>query len=432
MKRLWMVILFLLLAAWLAACGGAAPAEPPATDTPTTGAPATVAPTDAPATDAPTATPLPTAAPDVLASPSPTAGPAVLCPNVPRPALIVSTGPGFEAYDPFSGARCALPLPQTMGYLQPGGERLYFVAFDNEGSSNVVARLGPDGAIEPLEATRATGDVYYLLRFAVAGDESRLAWSRMATQSDPNALALLGSLWIGPADGSAATPIFENQTGGESRIVTPLRFTADGAALYYTWEPIGLGGAWNAFNGRYDNLYRVPVGGGAPGGVAPGGGAPEKVFDCADSGLFLCAGDFLDDGTVAYIDTDRVIHVVGPGGAPLAAIPTAGDYAGYPTFGAAGELYYSTATLPGAGTAVPMPTPGVIYTLAAPYSGAPSVVASADGLLPAAAGRPFLDASHLVVGYAFEQMWGTALLNTAGEITRLEPWPNAYLAAVWP
>lgn len=422
MKRPWMVILFLLLAALLAACGGATPAEPPATDAPPTGAPATNAPTAAPATDAPTATPLPAASPDALASPSPTAGPTVLCPDVPRPALIVSTGPGFEAYDPLSGARCPLPLPETMGYLQPGGDRLYFVAFDNEGSSNVVSRLGADGAIEPLEATRATGDVYYLLRFAVAGDESRLAWSRMATQSDPNALALLGSLWVGAADGSAATPLFENQTGGESRIVTPLRFTADGAALYYTWEPIGLGGGWNAFNGRYDNLYRVPV----------SGGAPQKIFDCADSGLFLCAGDFLDDGTVAYIDTDRVIHVAGPGGALLATIPTSGDYAGYPTFAAGGDLYYSTATLPAEGTAVPMPAPGVIYRLAAPYSGAPSVVASAEGLLPASAARPFLDASHLVVGYAFEQMWGTALLSDAGQITRLEPWPNSYLAAVWP
>lgn len=418
MKRLVVLLFVLLTTLVLAACGDAAPdgvasPEPPATVTTDT---ATVIPPspDQPATAAAaTATAAPTA--------TPAAGPAGLCPDVPRPALILSTGPGFEAHDPLSGARCALPLPQTLGYLQPGGERLYFVAFDNEGGSNVVTRLNVDGTVEPLEATRATGDVYYLLRFAVAADESRLAWSHMATQTDSNALALLGSLWVGVADGGQATLLFENQSGGESRIVTPLRFTADGATLYYTWEPIGLGGSWNAFNGRYDNLYRVPV----------AGGAPQKLFDCADLGLFLCAGDFLDDGTVAYIDTARAIHIVGPDGAAVAAIPTEGDYAGYPTFGVNGDLYYSTALLPAGDAAVPLPAPGTVYVLAAPYGGAPAVVATADGLLPSATAHPFLDANHLVVGYAFEEMWGTALLSATGEITRLEPWPNAYLAAVW-
>lgn len=431
MKRPLAILLVLLAVLALAACGGATPddatpAAPDATTLPDQPTAAATTPAETPTAGQPTAAP--TAEPTATTATTPEA----LCPDLPRPALILSTGPGFEAHNPLSGERCPLPLPETMGYLQPGGDRLYFVAFDSEASTNVVSRLGPGGTIEPLEPTRATGDVYYLLRFAVAADESRLAWSRMATQADASAMALQGSLWIGAADsgaadsgaadGDAAVPVFENQLGGESRIVTPLRFTADGATLYFTWEPIGLGGSWNAFNGRYDNLYRVAV----------AGGAPEKVFDCAGMGLFLCAGDFLDDGTVAYIDTNRVIHVAGPDGAELAAVPTTADYAGYPTFGPTGDLYYSEAVIPVNDPGLAVPAPGTVYRLDAPYTGAPALVATADGLLPSATGRPFLDADHLVVGYFQNEMWGTAVLGGAGDITPLEPWPNATLAAVWP
>ena len=424
MKRPLAILLVLLALLALAACGGATPADPGAdpgaTTLPDQPTAAVTTPAETPTAGLPTAEP-PTAAPTAEPTATTAMTPAALCPDLPRPALILSTGPGFEAHNPLSGERCPLPLPETMGYLQPGGDHLYFVAFDSEASTNVVARLGADETVEPLEPTRATGDVYYLLRFAVAADESHLAWSHMASQ-DAAATAMQGSLWIGTADGRAATPIFENQLGGELRIVTPLRFTADGATLYFTWEPIGLGGAWNSFNGRYDNLYRVPV----------AGGAPEKVFDCADAGLFLCAGDFLDDGTVAYTDTSRIIHVAGPGGAELAAIPTTAEYAGYPTFSPTGDLYYSEAVLPANNPNVAVPAPGTVYRLAAPYSGAPALVATADGLLPSATARPFLDADHLVVGYAQDEMWGTALLGSAGDITPLQPWPNAYLTAVWP
>ena len=53
-----------------------------------------------------------------------------------------------------------------------------------------------------------------------------------------------------------------------------------------------------------------------------------------------------------------------------------------------------------------------------------SVAASKTGAFPA---------THLVIGYAEGEMWGSALLDTTtGAITRLEPWPNAYLSTIWP
>jgi hypothetical protein len=73
-----------------------------------------------------------------------------------------------------------------------------------------------------------------------------------------------------------------------------------------------------------------------------------------------------------------------------------------------------------------------MYRVAAPYTETPAVVASAEGLLPAATSQPFLDETHMVVQYTEEDMWGSALLDvTTGTITRLEPWPNAYLSTVW-
>ena len=77
--------------------------------------------------------------------------------------------------------------------------------------------------------------------------------------------------------------------------------------------------------------------------------------------------------------------------------------------------------------------PGAIYRVPAPYTGEPQMVASAVGLLTMALPNPFLDNQHLVVSYSEDEMWGSALLDTTnGIITRLEPWPNAYLSAVWP
>ncbi len=426
--RITSSFLFVLALLALAACGGGSAVEPGAQAT-ATSANTTVAspaatltpePTDAPAT--PTTATEATAAPTVAPVATDTAVPTALCPNVPRPALVLTTGSGFELHNPPTGERCPLPLPGNAAYVQIGGERLYFARSEQEAGFTTIARLGPDGVIEPLEATRADGTIHYNARFAVAADESRLAWSHTKIQDDPNATAFLGSLWVETADGGQPVAILEDVLGGQLRILNPVRFSGDGATLFYTWEPTGLGGSWAAFNGRFDNLYRVPV----------TGGEPEKVFDCADTELFLCIGDFMDDGTVTYIDAERVIHVVGPDGSEMAAISTAGDYAGYPTFTPAGELIYSEAVVPVEGVDMPLPTPGTIYRVAAPYTGAPAVVATANGLLASYMGRPFLGDDQLVVSYQEGEMWGSALLNMAGEITRLEPWPNAYLAAVWP
>jgi hypothetical protein len=80
---------------------------------------------------------------------------------------------------------------------------------------------------------------------------------------------------------------------------------------------------------------------------------------------------------------------------------------------------------------LPLPEPGTVYRVAAPYTDPPAVVASADGLLVSAMRDVFLDAEHVAVNASADDLWGMAVLDTAGQLTRLEPWPNAYLAAIW-
>jgi hypothetical protein len=411
--------LLILFALALVACGGAG--EPVAS--PVAGDEATASATEPTPLPAPTGPPAATTAAPTDA-PTPTNAPSALCPEVPRPALLLSTGAGYDLHNPLTGERCPLTmLGEDLGPEFVAGDRLYFLQRDLEATTVMIARVGPDGVVEPIPATQAAGDVYYLMQFAVAPDESRLAWSHTEPAEGDNPMALVSTLWLGAADASNATPVFEDTFAGDNRIATPVRFSADGQTLFFTWQPMGLGGAWSAFNGRYDNLYRVPA----------AGGEPQKVFDCADQQLFLCLGDFRDDGALAYIDVNRTIHVNGPDGAELAAIATTDDYAGYPTFSPAGDLFYSTAIVPTDTTGIPFPSPGSVYRVTAPYIGEPQLVASAAGLLAQTIAHPFLDAEHLVVSYAEGEMWGSALLNTTtGEIARLEPWPNSNLATVWP
>jgi len=423
LRKILLATSLLLVLFALAACGGRAPSVeatlPPATAAATD---APIQPTVAPAEPSPTVLPSPTE--PATAEPVATIAPAVICPEVPRPALLLTTGSGFELHNPLSGERCSLQLPsEDVGPEFVAGDRIYFLARNLDAATVQITRVGPDGVAEPLAGTQAAGDTYYLEQFAVAPDESALAWSQARPEGGDNPMGLISTLWIGAADASNPITVFEDVKMGDNRVATPIRFTADAQTLYYTWQPMGLGGMWSAFSGRYDNLYRV----------ARTGGESQKVFDCADQQLFLCIGDFRDDGTLAFIDANRTIHVNGPDGAQLGAIPTADDYAGYPTFNAAGDLFYSTAIVPTDPTGVPFPSPGTVYRVTAPYSGAPQVVASSVGLLTAAMNQPFLDNEHLVIGYAEGDQWGSALLNTtSGAISRLEPWPNAYLSTVWP
>jgi hypothetical protein len=133
------------------------------------------------------------------------------------------------------------------------------------------------------------------------------------------------------------------------------------------------------------------------------------------------------------VDEAGFVHVVDPSGVELARIPTTGDFVGYGVFNQRGDLFFSVAEVSDGLD----PTQGMIYTVPTPYTAAPTLVASAEGLLiiTSFGFNGFLDAVHMMVYYGRPQDgdWGQAILNTAtGEITPLERGPYRFFTDVWP
>jgi hypothetical protein len=204
------------------------------------------------------------------------------------------------------------------------------------------------------------------------------------------------------------------------RAVVPVRFSADNSTLFYTLQPVGVGGSWIAFNGRYDNLYALRLRTEAE---------PELIFDCAELGGLLCIGDFMElDGSVsvlAYTNGAEVVVLNGQGDT-LNSITLEHDYVGYPTFGPAGDLVFYGADLAADTGGPPMPEMGYLYRVAPPT--APHEVLAGDaGLLYPAA---WLDDTHVVVNYVSGENWGVALVGLDGLLDVLQSEPTALFVDV--
>jgi hypothetical protein len=200
-----------------------------------------------------------------------------------------------------------------------------------------------------------------------------------------------------------------------------VRFSTTGETLVYTLQPIGLGGIWSAFVGRYDNLYTIPV----------TGGEPALVYDCAADGRFLCIGDFhmfRDQApTLAIVDAEAGTVVVRGDGQVINTLPVDAGYVAYPTFSPGGELIFYSADLSEADI---LPAAASVHRSAPPTAPAETVISDPQILLP----QRFLDDSHLVVAYAgADDSWGAALVNIhQGTLQPLSDWPNAVLVGVLP
>ena len=118
MFRKWFLTFCLLvLMLSLAACGAETPADLATVASEATVAPA-IDPTAAPPTDMPPTEPQPTveaatAEPEASAEATTEPVAAVLCPEVARPAVVVTTGASFCLHVPLGGTRCVLPRHQA-------------------------------------------------------------------------------------------------------------------------------------------------------------------------------------------------------------------------------------------------------------------------------------------------------------------------------
>jgi hypothetical protein len=242
------------------------------------------------------------------------------------------------------------------------------------------------------------------LHFIVSPDGRQVAWSASRpNESDQPA----SDLWLAGIDGSMQVQLLTGIPGIDSRFAIPVRFSLDGQRLYYAMQPIGVGGSWVSFSGRYDGLYAIPV----------AGGQPVQIFQCPAENL-LCLGDFSGDGEalhVAYTDSaNKTIHVLAADGQPVNQFSfPASDFLGYPTFGPGGELAFYAAAISEHSDGYPIPTPGTIYLVQPPFDSQPIPVKSGQDIATLIG---WLDSEHLVY-HSIDPggNWGTVVTTLSGD-----------------
>jgi hypothetical protein len=268
----------------------------------------------------------------------------------------------------------------------------------------MVHRLAEaDSTLTPLDYT-VTGmqDAFMGYNFVVSPDGNQIAWAVAGPET--------GRMSVSNIDGSElVTPLQDvADPAGGSGALAPVRFSADGLTLFYTFQPVGSGSSWTEFSGRYDNLYALRLRTEAQ---------PELIFDCSSIGELLCIGDFSElDGAVnalAYTNGTEVVILNGAG-ETLNSIALDHDYMGYPTFGPGGELVFYGADLRPESEGPPMPEMGYLYRVAPPTAPHELLVSDPGLLYPA----EFLDGATIVVNFSSADNWGVAVVGLDGSLTQ--------------
>jgi hypothetical protein len=232
-------------------------------------------------------------------------------------------------------------------------------------------------------------------------------------------------MWVADTDTGQITAELEDfsQPGGARRVLLPVRFSEDNSVLFYSLQPVGLGGAWSAFSGRYDSLFSTST----------AGGAVTSIFECATLELFLCLGDFYQlEGQVlglTYVDDKtKSIVVLNNEGQTLNTLTPGTTYVGYPTYSPQAELVYMAADLSEESI---NPLASTIYRVAPPVAPA-EVVVSDPGLLPI---PTYYSDTGLAIGYVASDgmSYGQGVVDmTSYTFQPLSEWPIAILAGVLP
>ncbi|MDT8307212.1 MAG: hypothetical protein RRC07_14870, partial [Anaerolineae bacterium] len=330
--------------------------------------------------------------------------------------------------NPLTGTSCHTALDgEVPGRFAAAASGVFYHVED--GDSLVLKHLAYDGMASLLPFTAIPRDGLFYPAYAVSADGQRVAWSHgsVATTGADGRNEIRSELFVANVDGSGMdAPLLglDTQTFA-GRAVVPVRFSADNRTLFYTFQPVYGGGPWNSFTGRYDNLYALPLDGGA---VELN--QIEAIFDCADYGLLLCLGDFVEDNgevtTLAYVDANNALVIRNGTGENLNIIALNADYVGFPTFGPGGELVFYGAEF---GPDPLRSVTGTIYRVAPPTA-AHETLASAEGLLMPQA---WLGTMHIVAGYSSEpDSRGTAIVGLDGTLEVLDSDPNGGFIAVLP
>lgn len=382
--------------------------------------PETPAPTATVLAEAATATPVaesplptPTIVPQETATTSPTALPPApasgLCPEAPRPALVVmppSLEPTATVVDLNGQIYCELTLQAApRKQLVSAASSLFYDVIDESAQTATVWQLGPDGTNQPLSFTTTDIKQAGPFTFLVSPDGSKIVWGIVRPALEVEGFE--SSLWAANLDGSNQVTLLDGVKSGElgqPRYPEPVRFSPDNQTLFYASQPDWIPPLWNLVNGRYNNIFSLPL----------SGGEPSLIFECPPEGALFCIGDVTAEGLLAYTDpAEGVVKVLGPAGETLNTLtPPATTYIGPALFNPSGQLAFSSATLQ-SGTDFPVPEQGSISLVSEPQAGQPETLLSREDLTVTVR---WVGDDHLVVFYVKSpQEDGMALVSREGQ-----------------
>lgn len=373
-------------------------ANPTLTATPTQPATATAAKPPTPKTPTPNTLPEVTASPTITTTPETTG-----CTVFPTTGVLVQNGSRYTILEPQTGDRCQIKPIGRMEAPRLAAGQLYYVRFDEDSNSRSVWKTSADGSSQKLAFTSQLAADAFILDFLVSEDGRRIAWTAVTGTVDAAGdQQVTSDLWLADIDGRAPVQLLDEYGFNDNRRVLPLRFSHDGSHLYFALQPIGLGGVWTSYTGRYDSFYELAL----------AEGEPTPLFDCQEQALYICLGDFrIEEQLLAYTDVpNKRISVITWQGAVISNYtPAAESFFGFPTFGPDGELVLYAAAVADDDL---FARPGIL-SLARPDTAETTSLLEQEGLMPPLI---WLDSRHILTLHAGSGLGGMAVVATDGTV----------------
>lgn len=344
-----------------------------------------------------------------------------LCPEVDRPAVVIAdyeNPSNLILVDLTGQTRCNILLPQPpFGRILTAAGAIYYPVFDPEAETLTIWQVGSNGPPAPLDFTAVpvSAEQFGPYNFALSEDGRKIAWSRTAVLNlETNPPVYQNDIWVADIDGENKAALMEQVKNNEGRYVEFIRFDRDNN-LYYALQPDVLSGTLFSFGGRFDNVYRVPA----------GGGPAELLFACPTPENASCVGDVSADGAYLVYSSpgEGTIRVIDSAGGVVNTLTApATDFVGPAIFGPGGTLAFISGTLAQTGegeAALSRPNPGIISLLAPPYTGQPETLLTGSGV---AALWEWVDESRLAYGPMDEQgNIGASIVTVGGQTVELSP-----------
>lgn len=354
---------------------------------------------------------------EVEAPPTPTpteVGADGLCPNVTRPALIIADfqNPGnLTVVDPNTLTECNIALEQTpSGRIMTAAGNIYYPVFDPDTEMMTIWQVSASGVQTPLEFTSISMAGAGPFTYIISDDGSKIAWARTGINPDVDPSIFRNDMWAANIDGSNQVTLIDQSENSQKQFVVPIRFSPGGSELFYAVQSDAQG---FDLSGRFGSVYTILV----------TGGTGQLIFVCPSAENPICISDITPDGTaLAYIDrASSEVRVVSRDGNQLAALQApVTEFVGSALFGHTGNLAFVSAVFEQQSEdAPPVPNPGIISFVSAPYADQPQTLLSDNTVVTL---WEWLDETRLAYGSLDEVgNVGTSVVNIDGQSSEISP-----------